>query len=393
MRHLRFRLFPFLLGFCFCLQGCRDRAVIRIASHSPLTGNKAPSGLGVKKGAQLALDQLSDPLRKMGFVVEFVSFDDQAKPEVGEENARTIVADPTILAVVGHQNSGVHLPASEIYHGARLASISPSTTNPQVTDRGYLEVNRICGRDDVQGAVGAQFAASCGIRSVYVLHDKTLYGHGIADYFRREAELQGVRILGIQGTDEKVNFAPVLAPALAMNPQAIYWAGGYESAALVKQARAHGFKGLFLSVDSFDGPDAAAIAGDALLEGAGTYFSTIAGPAFAYSDTAKFIADYKATYGAAPHPSAAKSYDCAAMILKAIEKAAREKGGELPTRTEVAKAIRGLSNFSGITGVLTFNGKGDPEVAKYFVIQVTSADPARWASNRVDRVLDIAPPR
>ncbi len=393
MHDIKFLFVPALIALLSVMPGCREDKIIKIASHSPLTGEKAPSGLGVMRGAKLACEQLSAPLTELGFKVEFVSYDDQAKPDTGVANAKAIVTDPSILAVVGHQNSGVHIPSSEIYHGAQLASISPSTTNPLVTERGYLEVNRICGRDDVQGAVGAQFARSRGIRSAYVLHNQTLYGQGIAEYFRKEAAVQGIQITGIEGTEEKVNFEALIAKAMARNPEAIYWAGGYESAALIKLARARGYKGMFLSVDSFDGPDAASLAGDALLEGQGTYFSTIAGPAFAYPDTARFISDYKATYGAAPHPSAAKSFDCAAMILKAIEKTVRANGGEIPSRLDVTNAIRSLGTFPGITGMITLNGKGDPEKTKYFIIQVTSADPARWASNRVDKILEIAPPQ
>jgi branched-chain amino acid transport system substrate-binding protein len=150
---------------------------------------------------------------------------------------------------------------------------------------------------------------------------------------------------------------------------------------------------MFISVDGFDSPEAAKIVGDALVAGEGTYFSTVAGPAFAYPDTAKFVNDFKAKYGAAPKPYAAQSYDCAAIALMAIENAAKAADGKVPTRAEVSKAVRALKDFHGITGTVTFNAKGDPLKAKYFVIQVTSADPARWASNRVDEILDIAPPQ
>ncbi len=86
-------------------------------------------------------------------------FDDQANPDAGVANAKRIVSDPAILAVVGHYNSGVQIPSSEVYHTSGLANVSPANTNPKVTTRGYMEVNRIVGRDDVQGVVGADFAA------------------------------------------------------------------------------------------------------------------------------------------------------------------------------------------------------------------------------------------
>src|SRR5438552_9421105 len=148
----------------------QGKGTIKIATQSPLSGGQAALGEGVKLGAQLALERFKGPLEKMGFAVELVPFDDQAKPDVGVANAKNLIADPNVLAVIGHLNSGVAIPASEVYKDASLAMISPANTNPTVTDRGYPNVFRVCGRDDVQGAVGAEFAKSLGVKTAYVIH-------------------------------------------------------------------------------------------------------------------------------------------------------------------------------------------------------------------------------
>jgi branched-chain amino acid transport system substrate-binding protein len=351
-------------------------------------------GTDIKNGAQLAIEQLSAPLVKLGYKVELAPFDDQGNPDTGVANAKSIVADPAILAIVGHYNSGVQIPSSEEYHAAGLVNVSPANTNPKVTDRGYAEVNRICGRDDVQGAVGAQYANSKGIKSAYVLHDKTAYGQGIAAYFKLEAEKLGIKVLGFAGTEEKANFDSILSPILAAKPEVIYFGGMFDQAAvLFKQAREKGFKGMFLSDDGFDSSDATKIGGAVLLEGAGTYYSTVSGPASVYPGTAKFVADFKTKFGAEPQPFAAQSYDCAAIALKAIENVAKGSKGKMPARADVTAAVRALKDFQGITGTMNFNAKGDLTVAKYFIIQVTSADPAMWSSNKIDKTLDIAPPQ
>lgn len=391
-RHL-FLAASLFTGLCLMTVGCKKEQTIRIATQSPLSGDTKDAGEGIKNAAQLAIDQLSGPLNEMGIKVELVPFDDKADPKVGVENAKTIVADPAILAVIGHYDSGVQIPSSEIYHGANLCNISPANTNPDVTDRGYAEVNRICGRDDVQGAVGAQLAKKRRVGSAYVIHDTTPWGRGIAEFFKKEAENQGIRVVGFTGTEEKKDFSELVPVVIKQKPDAVYLAAGYEASAVFKQLRDKGFKGVFISVDGFDSPEAATIVGDALLAGEGTYFSTVAGPAFAYPDTAKFVNDFKAKHGAPPEPYAAQSYDCTAIALKAIENAAKAADGKVPARAEVAKAVRDLKDFHGITGTVTFNTKGDPIKARYFVIQVTSADPARWAANRVDQLLDIAPPQ
>src|SRR5438874_8650085 len=167
----------------------QGKGTIKIATQSPLSGGQAALGEGIKLGAQLAVEKFKGPLEKMGFKVEFVPYDDQAKPDVGVSNSKNIIADKDILAIIGHLNSGVAIPSSEVYKEVSLAMISPANTNPVVTDRGYPSVNRVCGRDDVQGVVGSEFAHSTmKSKSVYIIHDKTTYGQGVAEFFKADAE-------------------------------------------------------------------------------------------------------------------------------------------------------------------------------------------------------------
>ena len=368
--------------------------VIKIATQSPLSGDQSAIGVDIKRGAELALEQLSGPLTTMGFKVELASFDDQANPDTGVANAKRIVSDPAILAVVGHFNSGVQIPSSEVYHSSGLTNVSPANTNPKVTTRGYLEVNRIVGRDDVQGVVGADFASGHKVKSVFVVHDKTAYGQGIAEFFKQRAQEKGMKVLGFEGTEEKANFDSLLSPILAGNPDLVYFGGIYPQASvLFKQARERGYMGMFLSDDGYDSSDAVKIGGKTLLEGAGTFYSTVSGPAAVYPGTAKFIQDFKAKFNAAPQPFAAQGYDSMGISLKAIETAAKVDGNKIPTREAVAKAVRALQEYSGITGKFTFNAIGDPTIAKYFVMKVNSADPAKWNDNPVVQTLDIAPPK
>ncbi|MGH7334563.1 MAG: branched-chain amino acid ABC transporter substrate-binding protein, partial [Candidatus Rokuibacteriota bacterium] len=202
----------------------QGKGTIKIATQSPLSGGQAALGEGIKLGTQLALDKLKGSLEKQGFKVELVPFDDQAKPDVGVANAKNIVADKDILAVIGHLNSGVAIPSSEVYKDANLAMISPANTNPTVTDRGYPNVNRVCGRDDVQGVVGSEFAhGTMKAKSVYIIHDKTTYGQGVAEFFKADAEKKGIKILGFEGTEEKSNFDPIITPLKAKTPDLIYF--------------------------------------------------------------------------------------------------------------------------------------------------------------------------
>src|SRR5262249_56439644 len=146
-----------LAAYALIPPGARaQKGRIKVATQTPLSGEQAALGEPIKLGAQLAVEEAVKRFKALGYDLVLVPYDDQAKPEVGVANARNIVADPNISVLVGHFNSGVALPASEVYKDAVLVMISPANTATEITDRGYPNVNRVCGRDDVQGPVGAR---------------------------------------------------------------------------------------------------------------------------------------------------------------------------------------------------------------------------------------------
>ena len=361
---------------------------IKIATQSPLSGGQAALGEGIKLGAQLAVDKFKGNLEKQGFKVVLVPYDDQAKPDVGVSNAQNIIADQQIFGVIGHLNSGVAIPSSEVYKTVNLAMISPANTNPTVTDRGYKDVFRVCGRGDVQGVVGSEFAHdTIKAKSVYIIHDKTTYGQGVAEFFKADAQKKGIKILGFEGTEEKSNFDPIITPIRAKNPDLIYFGGIYEQAApFFKQAREKGVKAKFLGPDGLDSSDLAKIAGNAVK---GMYYTSVAGPVTVYPAAKQFADEYKKSYGKNPEPFSAQAYDATAILVKAIEAAAQ--GGKTPTRDAVTGAIRSVK-YSGLTGTIEFDSKGDPRKALYFVLQVASEDPQKWGENKEVKRLSIAPP-
>lgn len=372
------------------LGDAQTKGTIKIATQSPLSGGQAALGEGIKLGTQLAIEQKKGPIEKLGFKVELVPFDDQAKPDVGVANAANIIADKDILLVVGHLNSGVAIPSSEKYKEVQLAMVSPANTNPVVTDRNYLNVSRVCGRDDVQGVVGAEFAKNTlKVKSAYVIHDKTTYGQGVAEFFRDDAKKKGIEILGFEGTEEKSNFDPIITPIKAKNPDLIYFGGIYDQAApFFKQAREKGVKSRFMGPDGMDSSDLTKIAGAAVK---GMYYTSVAGPVSVYPKAKKFAQDYKAKFKKDPEPFATQAYDSAALGLAAIEQALKAAGGKLPSREQVSVAVR-KTKYSGLTANIEFDEKGDPKKGLYFVLQVASEDPAKWAENKEVKRLEIAAP-
>jgi branched-chain amino acid transport system substrate-binding protein len=363
------------------------KGTIKIATQSPLSGELAALGEGLKLGTQLAIEKLKGPVEQLGFKVEIVPFDDQAKPEVGVANARNIIANKEILAVIGHFNSGVAIPSSEVYKEVGVPMVSPANTNPVVTDRGLPNVSRVCGRDDVQGAVAARFAGDeLKAKSIYILHNKNQYGQGIAEFVRDTAKQMGLQVVGFEGTEERANFDPILTPIRAKNPDLIFFGGEYPQAApLFRQAREKGIKAQFMGPDGLDSTELLKLGGGAV---AGMHFTTVAGGVKEYPKAKEFAEEYKKKFGKDPEPFAAQSYDATAIALKAIETAIKEAGGKAPTREAVAKAVRKVKH-SGITGDVEFDEKGDPKKATYLIYQVGK----EWKENKLVKRLEIpAPP-
>jgi branched-chain amino acid transport system substrate-binding protein len=345
-----------------------QKGTIKIAVQSPLSGEQAALGEHIKLGAQLAVEEATKSFKALGFDLVFVPYDDQAKPEVGVANARNVVADPDVLVLVGHFNSGVALPASEVYKDAMLVMISPANTATEITDRGYPNVNRVCGRDDVQGPVGARFAAQdLKLKSVYIIHDKTLYGQGVADNFRSEANKLGLKVLGYEGTEERANFSPIITPMRAKNPGLVYFGGIYhQGGLLLKQMREKGMNAAFMGPDGLDSSEMVKIAGAQVI---GSYYTTVAGPSDAYPESAAFAKKFKQRFGKEIESFAMYGYDAALVGIKAVEQTLQTNGGKKPSRAEVSAAVRKLKDFKGVTGSIAFDNKGDPVKAKYFVLQ------------------------
>src|SRR6185503_14001174 len=365
----------------------QGKGTIKIATQSPLSGGQSALGEGIKLGTQLGVEKFKGSLEKAGFKVEVVPYDDQAKPDVGVSNAKNMIADKDIMVVIGHLNSGVAIPSSEVYKEVNLAMISPANTNEKVTDRGYPNVNRVCGRDDVQGPVGAEFAGvALKVKTVYIVHDKTTYGQGVAEAFKADLEKKGVKVVGFEGTEEKSNFDPIITPIKAKNPDLIYFGGIYDQGApFFKQAREKGVKSKFLGPDGMDSSDLVKIGGKAVV---GMYYTTAAAPASS-PQAKQFGEEYKKKFSKNPEPYAAESYVSAAIAIKALEMATA--GGKAPTREAVSAAIRKVK-YSGMTGTIEFDDKGDPKRASYYVMQVASDNPEKWAENKEAKRLAIAAP-
>jgi branched-chain amino acid transport system substrate-binding protein len=367
------------------------KATLKIAVHLPMTGDSGGSGTDIFHASELAVDQLSNPLELMGYDVELVSYDDKSDVDTAVKNAKELVADADILCGVGHFYSYITIQTTEVYHKAGLAFISPSATHPDVTDRGYLEVNRVIGREDGQGMAGAQFAYERGFKAIYIIYNKDSFKLKNADYFKRESGKLGLSVVGELATDVSDNFEDVIKRILEANTDLVYFAGFDDQVGnFVNQARELGYTGAVLGTDAT--PEVLNYAGLFAIDGGGLYYTNIGANLASLPNATQFGKDFLTRFGGEPQIFSSYAYDATGICMKAIEEASKAKGGDVPTRAEVANSIRALVDYQGITGTYNFNSKGDPIVSVYQVTQVTTIDPNKWGSNPVVATYEIELP-
>jgi branched-chain amino acid transport system substrate-binding protein len=242
--------------------------IVKIGQASPLTGAQAAIGKDNENGARLALEDANAEKIKIGgrdVTFELVSEDDQADPKQGTLVAQKFV-DSKVNAVIGHLNSGTTIPASKIYSDAGIAQISPSATNPTYTHQGFKTAFRVMANDEQQGKALGKFAVeTLKVKSVAVIDDKTAYGEGLANEFRKYVETNGVKVVGAEHTDDKsVDFTAILTNLKAKKPEIVFYGGMYPQAGpMVAQMKKLGIDARLLTGDGGCAIEFLNLAGDA----------------------------------------------------------------------------------------------------------------------------------
>jgi branched-chain amino acid transport system substrate-binding protein len=339
--------------------------VIKIASQSPLSGGSSLQGEAIKLGGQMALDERKEEFKTLGFDLQLVPYDDQGDSKKGVANAENIGADQAILAVLGHMNSGVSIPSSVVYEKYNIPMVSPANTATEVTDRKLKVVNRVVARDDFQGPAGAEYAVkTVGAKNIFVIQDKTAYGQGLADAFKKAAEGLGATISGYEGiTVGEKDFNGVLNQVLSKKPDFIFFGGLYnEGGLIVKQAREKGITVPIMGGDALDSSGMVEIAGDTVKDVAYSSVSTD------ITKTNKdWAAKYKEKMGKNPENYSVYAYDAMNVILNGVKKAIEDNGGKLASREQVRDAVRATKDYDGIATKVSFDDKGDNAYAKVFI--------------------------
>jgi branched-chain amino acid transport system substrate-binding protein len=344
-------------------------ADLLIGVAGPLTGPNAAFGAQLQKGAEQAAADINAAGGINGEQVKIVLGDDVSDPKQGISVANKFVGDG-VKFVVGHFNSGVSIPASEVYAENGILQITPASTNPNFTERGLWNTFRTCGRDDQQGAVAGQYINDkFKDAKVAVVHDKTPYGQGLADETKKAMNGLGVTEVIYEGIQPgEKDYSALIAKMKEAGVTIVYFGGLHTEAGLImRQMADQGMKATLMSGDGITSNELASIAGDAVN---GTLMTFPPDPRNNpnAADAVKKFRD------AGFEPEAYTLYSYAAVQI--IAEAAKAAGENDPMK--VAETAKAKGPFKTVIGDIGFDSKGDITRPDYTMYEWKKGDDGKY---------------
>ncbi|WP_137154798.1 branched-chain amino acid ABC transporter substrate-binding protein [Rhizobium sp. FKL33] len=325
-------------------------ADLLIGVAGPLTGPNAAFGAQLQKGAEQAAADINAAGGINGEQVKIVLGDDVSDPKQGISVANKFVGDG-VKFVIGHFNSGVSIPASEVYAENGIMQITPASTNPKFTERGLWNTFRTCGRDDQQGAVAGKYISDhFKDAKVAVVHDKTPYGQGLADETKKAMNGLGITEVLYEGiTPGEKDYSALIAKMKEAGVSVVYFGGLHTEAGLIlRQMADQGLKATMMSGDGITSNELASIAGDAVN---GTLMTFPPDPRN-NPNAAEAVKKFR---DAGFEPEAYTLYSYAALQI--IAEAAKAAGNNDPQT--VAETAKAKGPFKTVIGDIGFDSKGD----------------------------------
>jgi len=332
---------------------------ITIAVAGPMTGGESAFGRQMKNGAEQGVADVNAAGGLLGKKLTLNVEDDACDPKQARSVAEKI-AGAGIPFVAGHFCSSSSIPASEAYAEGNVLQITPGSTNPLFTERKLTNVFRVCGRDDQQGLVAAQYIrkAFAG-KNVAILHDKTTYGKGLADETRKALNAAGFQEKMYEAYNKgDKDFNSIVSRLKRDNIDLVYVGGYHQEAGLIlRQMRDQGLKTVLMAGDALNDKEFASITGPAA---EGVLFTF--GPDPRKKASAKAIVETFKSKGIDPEGYTLYTY----AAIQVWTEAAKKVGTTDPAK--VAAAIK-AGEWDTVLGKLSFDAKGDLKVIDYVVYQ------------------------
>lgn len=359
-------------SMCLALfTGCggeKKQEVVKIGFLAPLTGGNSAIGIGMKNSAQLAVDQVNKS-GKYPYKFELVTADDAGDPSTAVAAANKLIADKGVVAVAGHFNSGCGLATAPVFHKAGMPMVVTGAIHPDITAKGFKEINRVITAADIQNKYAGELAAKeWGIKTIALINDRTDYGKTNADQFGKAAEANGAKVISVDGiTVGQQDFSALLTKIKASNPDCIYFGGVATEAGLLKRQMASlNMDCLFLSDSGIISETFNKIAGS---DANGMIAFNIGKPLEDLPGGKKFLDDYAAAKFAEPAENIGQfAYDSVGIIMQAVDES------KATDRAKLIDAIRKIK-FDGVLGTTTFDEQGQTQNT---LITTYISDNGKW---------------
>ena len=341
-------------------------AQIKFGVGGPITGPSAATGAQMKNGVDQAAADINAAGGILGQKIVVSYGDDASDPKQGVSVANKFSGDG-VKFVIGHYNSGVTIPSSEVYQENGVLQITPASTNPTVTERKMWNIFRVCGRDDQQGQVAGEYIAKhFKGKKIAIVHDKTTYGKGLADETKKTINKGGLKEVLYEGvnTGEK-DFSALVSKIKQSGADLIYWGGLYTEAGLiVRQMRDQGVKAPMMGGDGITSDEFASIGGPGV---EGTLMTYGPDPRNR-PDAKKVVEEFRAKKF---EPEAYTLYSYAGVqIIKQAAEAAKSLDPK-----KVAEKMHSGMPFKTVLGDISYDKKGDITKLDY-VMYIWKKDPS-----------------
>ena len=325
-------------------------AQVKIGMGGPITGPNAATGAQMKNGVDQAVEDINKAGGILGQKLSASYGDDASDPKQGVSVANNFAGEG-VKFVIGHYNSGVTIPSSEVYKENGILEITPASTNPAVTERNMWNIFRVCGRDDQQGQVAGEYILKhFNGKKIAVIQDKTTYGKGLADEMKKTINKGGMKEVLYEGvnTGEK-DYSALVSKIKQVNPDLIYWGGLYtEGGLIVRQLRDQGVKAPLMGGDGITSDEFAAVGGPGVEGTLMTY-----GPDPRNKPQAKKVVDEFRAKQFEPEAYTLYSYAGVEIIKQAAEAAK-----SLDPKKVAEKMHSGMA-FHTVLGDISYDKKGD----------------------------------
>lgn len=331
--------------------------VVRIGHVAPVSGPQAHYGKDNENGVRMAIEVLNSQNITIGGKkarFEIVAEDDAADPKQGTAAAQKL-CDSKVAGVVGHLNSGTTIPASKVYNDCGIPHVTGAATNPNLTKPGYKTTFRIIANDNALGAGLANHASDAlKLKRVAIIDDRTAYGQGVAEVFKKTAQSKGMQVVDEQfTTDKATDFMSILTAIKAKNPDAVFYGGmDPQAGPMLRQMEQLGMANV-----KFFGGDGICTAEIAkLAAGAKTLNNVICAEGGASLDKMPGGKDWKAKYDA-KYPGQFQvyspyTYDATMLLVDAMKRA-----NSIDPKVYTPQLAK--SNFKGVTSLIAFEPNGE----------------------------------